>query len=82
MNVDVNYLESRDWDEQKMRDRFRWLRENDPVFWSEKDQLWVITLTRGPQRPPTWSRRSRRRAPAADGTGLVASPLLPGNLDR
>ncbi len=43
MNVEVNYLESKNWDEQEMRERFRWLRENDPVFWSEKDQLWVIT---------------------------------------
>ncbi len=38
MDVEVNYLESKDWDEQEMRERFRWLRENDPVFWSEKDQ--------------------------------------------
>jgi cytochrome P450 family 142 subfamily A polypeptide 1 len=43
MNVEVNYLESKNWDELEMRERFRWLRENDPVFWSEKDQLWVIT---------------------------------------
>ena len=43
MNVEVDYLESKNWEEQEMRERFRWLRENDPVFWSEKDQLWVIT---------------------------------------
>ena len=43
MDVEVDYLESKNWDEQEMRERFRWLRENDPVFWSEKDQLWVVT---------------------------------------
>ncbi len=43
MDVEVDYLESKDWEEQAMRERFCWLRENDPVFWSEKDQLWVIT---------------------------------------
>lgn len=43
MNVDVNYLNSNTWVEQDMRERFRWLRENDPVYWSEKDEVWVIT---------------------------------------
>jgi cytochrome P450 family 142 subfamily A polypeptide 1 len=43
MDVEVDYLESKNWEEQEMRERFRWLRENDPVFWSEKDQLWVVT---------------------------------------
>jgi cytochrome P450 family 142 subfamily A polypeptide 1 len=45
MNVDVevDYLESKNWGEFEMRERFKWLRENDPVFWSEKDQFWVIT---------------------------------------
>ncbi len=43
MNVDVNYLDSNTWVEQDMRERFRWLRENDPVYWSELTGLWVIT---------------------------------------
>jgi cytochrome P450 len=43
MDIEVNYLESETWVEQDMRERFRWLRENDPVYWSEKDQVWVIT---------------------------------------
>lgn len=43
MNVEVSYLESKNWGELEMRERFRWLRENDPVYWSEQDQLWVIT---------------------------------------
>ena len=43
MKIGVNYLESKTWVEQDMRERFRWLRENDPVYWSEKDQVWVVT---------------------------------------
>ncbi len=43
MKIDVKYLESKTWVEQDMRERFRWLRENDPVYWSEEDEVWVIT---------------------------------------
>ena len=42
MNVDVKYLASESWDGQ-MPERLRWLRENDPVHWSEADQVWLIT---------------------------------------
>ncbi|MCZ6823856.1 MAG: cytochrome P450, partial [Deltaproteobacteria bacterium] len=31
------------WVEQDMRERFRWLRENEPVYWSEQAEVWVIT---------------------------------------
>jgi cytochrome P450 family 142 subfamily A polypeptide 1 len=43
MKIDINFLESHDWVEQDMRERFRWLRENDPVYWSERAGAWVIT---------------------------------------
>ena len=43
MQIDVNFLESKNWVEQDMYERFRWLRENDPVYWSEKSEVWVIT---------------------------------------
>ena len=42
VDIDVEYLAAPSWDE-KMPERLRWLRENDPVHWSEKDQLFVIT---------------------------------------
>jgi cytochrome P450 family 142 subfamily A polypeptide 1 len=42
MDVDVAYLKADSWDD-RMPDRLRWLRENDPVHWSEQDQLWVIS---------------------------------------
>ena len=43
MQVDVNYLDSNLWVEQDMRERFRWLREHDPVYWAAKSDVWVIT---------------------------------------
>jgi cytochrome P450 family 142 subfamily A polypeptide 1 len=46
MKIDVNYLDSKTWVEEDMRERFLWLRENDPVYWSERDQIWVITKYR------------------------------------
>jgi cytochrome P450 family 142 subfamily A polypeptide 1 len=42
-DVDISYIDSTNWVEADMRARFDWLRENDPVYWSEKDQLWVVT---------------------------------------
>jgi cytochrome P450 family 142 subfamily A polypeptide 1 len=39
--VDVRFLDSESWD-ASMPERLRWLRENDPVRWSEKDGLWLI----------------------------------------
>jgi cytochrome P450 family 142 subfamily A polypeptide 1 len=42
-DVDICYTDSTNWVEADMLERFRWLRDNDPVYWSEKDQLWVVT---------------------------------------
>lgn len=43
VEIDVAYTDSANWDEAEMRKRFEWLRDNDPVYWSEQDQIWVIT---------------------------------------
>ncbi len=42
MDVNVDYLAAETWD-GTMHERMKWLRENDPVYWSEKNQLWVIS---------------------------------------
>ena len=42
MDLDIAYTDSRNWDTE-MPARFKWLRENEPVYWSEKDDLWVIS---------------------------------------
>jgi cytochrome P450 family 142 subfamily A polypeptide 1 len=42
LDLDVSYLASGNWD-ARMPERFRWLRENDPIHWSEADGLWLVT---------------------------------------
>jgi len=42
-DVDISYTDSSNWVEADMHERFRWLRENEPVYWSEKDQMWIVT---------------------------------------
>ena len=43
MDVDVSYMTSDNWVEHDMRERMRWLRENDPVRWNEADNLWIVS---------------------------------------
>jgi cytochrome P450 family 142 subfamily A polypeptide 1 len=42
MDADVAFLDPKTWDES-VHERMRWLRENDPVHWSEKDGSWVVS---------------------------------------
>ena len=42
MDVNVAFLTAEAWDDD-MPERMRWLRENDPVHWSERDKLWVVS---------------------------------------
>jgi cytochrome P450 family 142 subfamily A polypeptide 1 len=42
MHVDVPYLAPESWD-AGMPERLRWLRENEPVRWSEPDNLWLVS---------------------------------------
>jgi len=41
MDLDVAFLDAQSWD-ASMGARMRWLRENDPVYWSARDKLWII----------------------------------------
>lgn len=43
MDMDVDFLAPETWKEEEIHERLRWLRENDPVHWSERNQLWVIS---------------------------------------
>jgi cytochrome P450 family 142 subfamily A polypeptide 1 len=42
MDIDVSYLAAPNWD-PGMKDRLRWLQDNEPVYWSEADGLWIVT---------------------------------------
>ena len=43
VDIDIAYLDSRNWEEEAMRERTRFLRDNAPVYWSEKDDLFVVS---------------------------------------
>jgi len=40
--MDIAFLDAACWD-ASMPERMRWLRENDPVHWSERDGLWIVS---------------------------------------
>ena len=42
MDANVDFTSADSWDE-KMPARLKWLRDNDPVHWSEKSSLWVLS---------------------------------------
>ena len=42
IDVNVAFLDPASWD-AAMHPRMRWLRENDPVHWSDKDGCWLVT---------------------------------------
>ena len=42
MDVNVEFLSAQSWNDE-MPERMRWLRENDPIHWSDKDQVWLIS---------------------------------------
>ena len=41
-DVNVAFLDPAAWD-ASVHERMRWLRRNDPVHWSEKDDCWIIS---------------------------------------
>jgi len=43
VDMNVPFLRSDTWDDRTIYDRLKWLRENDPVHWSESDELWMVT---------------------------------------
>jgi cytochrome P450 family 142 subfamily A polypeptide 1 len=50
MEVDCNFVESDSWADPEMAERLRWIRENDPVYWSKKTGLWIIAGYRDLER--------------------------------
>jgi cytochrome P450 family 142 subfamily A polypeptide 1 len=43
VSVDCNFIDPASWDEKELLERMKWLRQNDPVYWSETTQLWIIS---------------------------------------
>ena len=42
MEIDVDFSHASSWN-SKTADRMRWLRENEPVFWSEKTNAFILS---------------------------------------
>ncbi|MBW2419250.1 MAG: cytochrome P450, partial [Deltaproteobacteria bacterium] len=42
METDCDFVKADSWAGPEMAERLKWMRENDPVFWSEETGLWVI----------------------------------------
>ena len=42
MDMDIDFMAAESWDD-RMDGRIGWLRENQPVHWSEKSGLWVVS---------------------------------------
>lgn len=42
MEIDVDFAQSTSWNHE-MQDRMRWLRENEPIFWSEKTNSFIVS---------------------------------------
>jgi cytochrome P450 family 142 subfamily A polypeptide 1 len=42
IHMDVDFASAEAWDD-RMHERARWLRDRDPVHWSDKSQLWVVS---------------------------------------
>ena len=42
MEIDVDFAKAESFDE-RMPERTKWLRENEPVYWSEKTGCYIIT---------------------------------------
>src|SRR5690606_34790940 len=40
---EVAWSDPKTWIDEQLYERMRWLRENDPVHWSEPDGLWIVT---------------------------------------
>jgi cytochrome P450 len=42
VEIDVDFAQAESWNED-MHERMRWLRKNEPVFWSEKTRAFIIS---------------------------------------
>jgi cytochrome P450 family 142 subfamily A polypeptide 1 len=46
MDVDSNFASADPWTGDAMRERLTWLRENEPIYWSEETGIWIVTRYR------------------------------------
>ena len=70
MDIDVDFAHADAWD-QDMKERTRWLRKNEPVFWSEPTGAFIIT------RFDDVVHVSKNNELFSSGQGVLPGPLNP-----
>ena len=77
MDTNISYLAAPNWD-ASMKDRLRWLQDNEPVYWAEKDQLWVVTrfedITYVSKNQPLFTSAQGVRPALDSRLGLIDEP--------
>ncbi len=70
MEIDVDFAQASSWNED-MPERMRWLRENEPVFWSEKTQAFILSCF------PEVVHVSKNHEIFCSGQGVIPGPVNP-----
>ncbi|HEB87989.1 MAG TPA: cytochrome P450 [Deltaproteobacteria bacterium] len=70
MEIDVDFAQASSWNEE-MPERMRWLRENEPVFWSEKTQAFILSCF------PEVVHVSKNHEIFCSGQGVIPGPVNP-----
>jgi cytochrome P450 family 142 subfamily A polypeptide 1 len=70
MDIDVDFAHAGNWDAD-MPKRTKWMRENEPVFWSEKTDAFIIT------RYDDVVHVSKNNELFCSGQGVLPGPLSP-----
>ena len=70
MDTDIDFGDANNWNET-MPERTKWLRENDPVYWSEKTGAFIIS------RYEDVTHVSKHNEIFCSGEGVLPGPLAP-----
>jgi len=69
MEIDVDFAHSACWND-RMTERMRWIRENEPVYWSEKTQAFIVS------RYKDVVHVSKNNDVFCSGEGVLPGPLI------
>jgi cytochrome P450 family 142 subfamily A polypeptide 1 len=72
MEIDCDFVESRSWTGSQMAERMKWMRENDPVYWSQESGLWIISRYRDAEFISKHQEIFTSEFGIRPGTGIIA----------
>jgi cytochrome P450 family 142 subfamily A polypeptide 1 len=77
-DVDIDYLDAEAWD-GRAHERMRWLRENEPVYWAPKSDVFVLSkyddIVEVSKNPELFCSGQGVRPPASSATRSTAASL-------